>query len=101
MGGDPSQLLKYNTICDACQTVPNVPIHICEPGASLKWEQILVPNTSVLVSKDCLKSMQRNVQLYESFYLGRLIGQVNSIPKTSNKIKANTNINVVMLDNPN
>ena len=60
-----------------------------------------MPNTSVLVSKDCLKSMQQNVQLYGSFYLGRLIGQVNSIAKTSNEIKANTNINVIMLDNPN
>ena len=60
-----------------------------------------MPYTLVLVSRDCLKSMQQSVRLYESFYLGRLIGQVNSIPKTSNKIKANTNINVVMLDNPN
>ena len=43
--------------------------------------------------------MQQSVQLDESFYLDRLTGQVNSIAKTSNEIKANTNTNVVMNQN--
>ena len=81
--------------------VPSVPNHICGLPTFLGQEQTLAPNTLVLMSKDYLNSMQRNVQLCESFYLGLLIGQVNSIPKISNEMKANKNTNVVMLDNPN